>query len=310
MSLAPAQPVVYLELSDGYSFRNLFEYLTATNTDANLAFTKDRISYRTVNAAGNLINEFELYPHEIPNYRLATEGKYNVGVNLTQFKGRITHGIAKQDGIVIYTTTKKDSVYGQINTAKRSAGSSGVAECPIISVGEENFEFHPYKRKADNPNCTVSISEFVKVFSSFPQQKCAYVLAKGFPRGVVFEGFDKEGKVVKIHHFGQLSNADPGDVIPGYLTQFISNVTAIKENKKPPPIVTVIRQDVSTYQTGMMVVITSDMVKSLIKLRNTSSSGTVKFYFEEMAPMRIMCNIGTYGNLTIHMATGLKNDHQ
>ena len=87
MSEESKEYVFYAEFSDGYSFRNLVEYLKSTNNTGNFLFSSRGINYIQNNTSNTLLNCVEIRGYDLTAYVFnAKLEQIDVGVNLSNLR--------------------------------------------------------------------------------------------------------------------------------------------------------------------------------------------------------------------------------
>lgn len=281
---------VRAEFADSYSFRNTVEYIRVNNSAGAFRFYEDRIIYEQANSKQTLLNQFIIYANELTDYEFNSKsGIIVLNVNLAELRQR-TKTIGKKDRLAIYKMPQDKNMYLEIY----SQNSSNMGEHPNIHCIETmppafaEYNIHEYDRQK-RPLCTIHQGDFAKCCSSFIAVKCSHVIAHGYPRGIVFEGKKQTGETTSCKKFGKCKTdiSAPSPASDKLIVRRIPNATPAK---------LVFNDERIDY-----IIIPSEIIKSLSKLNNLSTNGTIKIYFEENSPLCLICNIGTYGELTVHI---------
>lgn len=198
------------EFSDGYSFRNMIEYLRATNTKGNFFFSKDLIRYEQADASVTLLNQIEIQTCELTLYEFQSKtNEIIIGVNFNDMRA-ITKTIGKKDSVRLYKVEDNPSLHIQIiNRDTRAAGRTNVSIVRHQQMDVIVYGFPEYKRDEKHPNCTVPTSDFTKMCTAMSSVKCSYVSVYGLPHGVVFKGMLEGSTFGRIERFGNHNGYTP-----------------------------------------------------------------------------------------------------
>ncbi len=276
------------ELLDGYSFRNLIEYLRATNTTGNFRFGKDGIFYEQADASVTVVNQFEIHTHELIHYEFSSRNEeIIVGVNITDMRS-VTKTIGKKDSVRIYKKANDPILYiqtmGNLERSNERANMSTVRPHKLEVV---YYDFPEYSRGEKNPNCIVQASVFSKACAATSSIKCRSVVITGTGKGLILKAMMENGIVGRIENLGE-TGYNGSEYSESKIIQSSSNGLKLRLNVRSP-----------TESLDMKV--KSTTIKALSKLNNLSPSGMVKIYTQPGNPLKLSCKIGTYGILNIYI---------
>lgn len=259
----------YADFSDGYSFRNLVEYLKNTNITGNLAFKKDGIFYEQHNNSTTLLNAIEIRGYDLSAYIYNSNSEViNVGVNLANFRS-ITKSVGKKDSIRLYMVIDNPMLYISIsspNTKELNRNNVSVIRPQKLDV--TGYTFPEYDRTETNPNCTAPSFDFNKMCMAMHSIKCNQVKIYSEGNNIIFKGMFDGDIVGRIDTFGV--------------------------NKRN-------HTSIADIEASYYILIETSTIKALGKLNNLSPNGTIKMYLEEDRPFKIISNVGSYGKLTIYL---------
>jgi hypothetical protein len=263
-----------ISISDGYSFRNLIEYLKITNSTGNLIFKPNGIMYQNSNVDGTILNEFNLRAEDLPTYKFYSEGEITVGVNLNGLR-LITKPIGRKDSIRMYmkNNDEKGYLYLHINSAK-SIDRENVSFIQPEYVDNVKYIVEGYTRQVGDPNLSIQSQQFTKIFSTINSLKCVTCGVKVFESGIAFEGIKSNGTSGHIERYGDCGRKPDGSID--------------------------INDDIGVGEIG----IKTNTIKAMTKLGNLSHNDSIKLYMEKDLPLKIVTNIGSYGKLTIYIRDG------
>lgn len=274
-------PLLFLaEFSDGYSFRNLIDYLKGTNTQGNFCFGKDVIYYAQTNASNTLMNCLCINTSDLTCYEYNSSLDAEViGVNLATLK-LITKSITPKDGLKLYKRQKDPHLFVQILNGSGLATRESVNMILPIAIESTQYDPDDENSDTDQPNCTIASFPFSKSLAALTAMKCSSVTIRGFPKGIILEGMMPGGVLGKAEKFGKCDSID----------------VSIPKNSNLPRLV--IRSP-----DEIRIKISAITAKSLAKLGalQAQSKGVVKFYVEKDKPIKVMTRIGVYGVLWVYL---------
>jgi hypothetical protein len=303
----------YAEFNDGYSLRNLIEYLKSTNISGVLHFCPDKIKYCRADVDQTILNEVVIYASDLPEYIYrAKEPSIAVGVTISNLR-KITKSIGKKDGLCLYMNQGDPRLHIlPISANSKSSTGNNVNSILPQQIKDQEYEVTGYLNSEDKPNCTIPISDFCRMCTGMWTISCSYVTIKVYPKGVCFEGLTEGGVITTQSKFGTttmtnttkecistlLSNVEiPDDVLEQQLDDHMDDQMEQEHEQQEPTIQ--IREDI---QQQLKVKVKISLIKALSKINNLSSSaGVIKIYMEPDLPLKMICSIGTYGKLTIYL---------
>jgi hypothetical protein len=288
----------YAEFSDGYSFRNLIEYLKSTNTNGNFIFHKDGISYSQLNNSNSLLNFIELRGYDLPVYVYRTNEEFvRVGINLSNLRS-ITKSVGKKDSIRIYMIHNNPHLHISISSPNtKELNRNNISIIRPQKLDAIQYDIDEYKRDESSPNCTTPAFDFNKMCSAMNALKCSHILVYGDESSIVFKGMFDGDLVGRTDTFGITKKKDDMNMtqIPE-ISEFgkVMNQTTFNENENPSSI-----NNKMNYHHCIKIDVST--IKALGKLNNLSPNGTIKMYMEEGLPFKMISNVGSYGKLTIFL---------
>lgn len=282
------QLLMLAEFSDGYSLRNLIEYLKASNTTTGrLIFSRDRITFVRSNYQATVLNEVVFRTYDLPRYIYNSDQPNIVfGANMNNIRP-ITRSIGKKDSARLFMQKGDTRLYIQIISQNAKALSrENVNVIVSQNVEPEGYDLEEYVRSVDRPNCSVPCHDFTKMCGAMNSLKCSYVTAKGFENGMTFIGMIEGNIFGRVDRFGECGSALTLTDLPLQsmsMTGAAGNSGGGASSQQP-----VIRISIS-------------IVKALSKINNLTSNGNIRMYFESDRPLKLVCNVGTYGQLNIYL---------
>jgi len=262
---------------EAYSFRNLIEYLKAFHSEIDFVFKKDGIYILRSNAKQDLINEVWINARELTYYEYNEDEEMFVrGVDTASLKTAVQL-IGKKDSARFSMLKNDDSFRLQIMGFNNKDFDGNVNKIKTKAIERQEIELNDYKRSLSEQNFVVPLADFAKSCKPMSSQ-CNFVYLSQFPRGAKIE---------------KITNGVSGELVNkfGIIDEKVLNSS---DEKTGPKLV--IRQD-----DIKRIKIRSENIKNLAKTNNMSGSSNMRFYFENEIIIRLNCNIGCYGSLTVHM---------
>lgn len=286
----------FVTFIDGSSFRAMIEYLRLTNTHGIFRFTKDKILYQQGNSDNTILNEVEIKTYELTDYEFHSRSEeIIVCVNLVRLRD-ITRSVGKKDHIDIYRLEgEPQNLYIQIRSqSEKGSSDPNKFLLPCEASDLTIYDMPDYERSKRNPNCTIFQSDFAKFCKSIVTIKCNHVRAHGFDHGIIFKGITNLNTIGSVKEFGKCNNCSSSESKPkSFFTPQNNNI--IKASK-PPPIL-----NIGELGEIEKFTIPIPIMKYLTKINGLSPNGTIKMYIEKDKPLKMLCNIGTFGKLTIYI---------
>lgn len=299
-------PCLFAEFSDGYSLRNLIEYLKNTNVAGNFVFTPEDITYSRSDAANTILNEIYIHKSDLSYYVYnAPAAEVVVGVTISNLR-KITKPIGKKDSVRMYMLAGDPLLYIQIVSTNTKALSRNNANFvrPQANIERLVYDVTGYTRTEDNPNCTIPITDFCRMCTAMNSISCSYVTIRGLARGAIFEAMTDgsiSGRIDKFGIIDEHKTVAPSPIDLSVIDSVMSNLHPDKikaSNVKTPRLL--IQAPIDESETRIRVRIST--IKALSKINNLSPpTGHIKLYIEPDLPLKLVCKIGTYGKLTIYL---------
>jgi len=250
---------------DGSSFRYLIEYLRLNSVEGTFLFKKDCIVYAEENDDETVLNYVNIKTYELTDY------EYN------SFNDQIP-----------------TNLYIQVRSQEKSSGDNPVYYCMPMESDELTILNLPhYNRGKKNPNCTIYQSDFSKLCKALVVNKCSYVEFLGYDKGIVIKGYSSKGTIAMVKEYGKRNQQNKNKSSTAKSILNVNTQSRIKSKKTAPKLAIRDINEINRYKVYI------DQIKALAKLNGFSPNGTIKFYIEEEKPMKLVCNIGTFGKLSI-----------
>ena len=287
------------EFSEGYSFRNLIEFLRGTNMQGNWIFTKNAIRYEQPNADGTILNSVEIETRKLTRYEFnSSNGEIVVGTMISEIRG-VARSIGKKDGVRIYKAPNDNTIFFQITNQNTNADSMENVSPVLLRVIERpKIEYPRYTRGEEDPNCTVQALSFGKICNAIGIVGCVSVYFYGYERGFMLKGIKENGTVGRIDSFGDCQNQEASaptsaPALPSFISSLPTQETHVVKPTNAPQLRLIVKQDEN------MVKVRIKTIKALAKLNNLAPGGVIMMYMEAGLPLKLICQVGAYGTLRI-----------
>lgn len=187
--------------TDGYSIRNMFEFLKGTNVEGNIVFSKDKITYTQDNSCHSILNCVYIKSSEvIYQFNSVYANEVIVGISLADIV-RVTKGISKRDAFKMYFT-RRDSRVHCVVLSGNSSHNNNISYLTPKNLSSCIYEL-PYGPDG-NPNLSLPLTDFCRSISAFNTMKCLSVRFIGYRHGCVLDGLDASGILIKKYTFGDV----------------------------------------------------------------------------------------------------------
>lgn len=280
---------------DGSSFRNMIEYIRLPNIEGVFRFTKHRIMYEQGDPDKNILNVMDLKTYELTDYSFHSKSdEIVVGINLADLRN-ITRNVGKKDHIDLYKLSEEPkNLYIRIRSQSEKGSESNLYLLPITTTSYTVYTLPKYKRGKKDPTCTVYQTDFSKLCKSLVTIKCSHANVHGFENGVIYKGILNTGTIGSVKEFGKCTASSNQSQLKSIFPE-ASKGTIIKA-KRPPP-----RLNIGEIGEIERFRIDISIIKYLIKLNALSPTGTIKMYIENGLPLKMVCNIGTFGKMYVYL---------
>ncbi len=275
---------------DGSSFRNMIEYIRLVNIDGIFRFSKENVFYEKGDNDNNILNVIKLKTYELTDYEFESESEEIViSTNMSDFRN-ITRNVGKKDHIDVYKLPNEpNNLYLRIKGDKEQTFL-----LPLTNNNEYTLYTLPvYSRLKNNPTCTINQNDFSKLCKSINTTKCVHAIFHGFDKGIICKGIFSTGQIGSVEEFGKCRTHY--SQVKTSLKSFYPSGNIIK-SKVPPPLLNISEiGEIERFKIDIKI------IKYLIKLNALSPTGTIKIYIEKGLPFKMVCNIGTFGKITVYL---------
>ena len=285
----------FATFTDGSSFRNLVEYIRLVSREGVFRFTKRTVLYEQGDDDNNILNVAELKTHELSDYEFISKSdEIVVGTNMSDLRN-ITRNVGKKDHIDLYKLSDEPgNLYIRIRSQSEK-GSETTYLLPITSSNYTVYKLAEYSRGKRNPTCTVYQGDFSKLCKSLVTIKCSHAMVHGFEHGIIYKGILNTGKIGSVKEFGKCRNNSSSTQTPLKSFYPSGSGTIIKANRPPPRLNIGEIGEIERFRIDISI------IKYLIKLNALSPTGTIKIYVEKGLPLKMVCNIGSFGKMNVYL---------
>lgn len=271
---------------EGYNIRNLVEYLKATSTSGNFVFGKESISYREMDKDQHICVDIMINTNLIKFYRFNSGDDILVGVQLSDLRLG-TKLINRKDEFCMYMKKELVNSYLYIQPITSSSSKKSTHFVKIMNIDPTFLELPDYIQTEDQPNTETTLTEFTRACKNVTSIKPEYVLVKAYPKGIRFISYI-QGKINGIDEkFGNCSYSNEENKYPDF-NRLMNELTISESNDSG-------NEELPTIEVSPQI------FKSLGKINNTSTNGSITFHMEKDRPLKIKCPIGKCGSLAIYI---------
>lgn len=257
------------EFFDGYSFKNLVDFLRRINTTAIFEFHPNRIEcFHYDTEARNILTHTVIKGKELYQYQLKIAGeeeKIRLGVNLRDLQ-RFIKGIGKKDSLILYKKIGDPLIYIQISNAvnKNSQGNFSMFHpCKTESV---IIDIPNYETNENYPHVILSSANLGQICSSMSVLRSTLVRIRVVGNKLTMDNLTDERSSGRV------------DTFP---------IRSYKEGEK----------------VEFQALVKASTLKCLTKLSNLSPNGLLKMYTEAEKPLLVICKINGWGKMRIYLSS-------
>lgn len=281
---------------DGSSFRNMIEYIRLPTIEGVFRFNKHKVLYEQGDKDNNILNVVELKTYELVDYEFHSKSdEIVVGINLPDIRN-ICRNVGKKDHIDLYKLSgEPKNLYIRIRSQSEKGSESNLYLLPITTTNYTVYKLPEYARGKKDPTCTVYQSDFSKLCKSLVTIKCSHAMVHGFQKGVIYKGILTTGAIGSVKEFGKCNNNESSQPQLKSIFPEGSSGTIVRA-KRPPP-----RLNIGEIGEIERFKIDISIIKFLQKLNALSPTGTIKMYIEKKLPLKMVCNIGTFGKMSTYL---------
>ena len=170
-----------LEISEGYKFRKLVEYIKNSTVNGNFIFTADTIRYTQENDEGTILNDVVLNKCDLPSYSVSPEDASIVcGINTMTLK--IVSRVNKPDGIRIEKEADENKL--MIQLLNNARGPTNFHSYTLNNYPLVEFNVEEYENDENHPNFIMPIVEFLRVCGDIGAIDCTSMSIQTYPAGL------------------------------------------------------------------------------------------------------------------------------
>ncbi|PCJ29226.1 MAG: hypothetical protein COA94_02085 [Rickettsiales bacterium] len=246
---------------DGYSFRNMVEYIRSGNKVGYFIFSKTLITYIEQDNTGIVLNKITIKTDELVEYVCNSETPIYVGLNFDELRS-FTKPIKKKDSIKLYKIKNKPTVYIEVLSGSNSHRTENVASIRISNI-EKNVVYTLPESTNSKASCVISSTNFSLMCSGMSTIKSGFVEITNYSKGMKFKACVGTGLSERLTTFGIINEED--------------------------------RVSESDLQISMLT------IKYLSKLPTLCNTGTMKLYTNLVGCLLIRSHIGTFGEIDVYI---------
>lgn len=286
---------LYASFVDGSSLRNLVEYIRLINLEGVFRFHEKIIYYEQGDEDNNILNVVKIKGHELTAYDFySSTGCISSKINLADFRN-ITRTVNKKDQLVIYKREDEPGyLYVQVKSQDKSSSGEQLYPLPMKMSDYQTYDLPTYDRGDKDPTCTIHQCDISKFLKSMVTIRCSYIMIHGYEKGIVIKGYLSTGEIGSIKEYGKIYiNSNNKYQMKSAFKIYNKNIV---KSKEPTPKLNIRDAgEIERYKIDIKI------VKALTKLNGLSPTGTIKFYIQRDTPLKMVCNIGSFGKLSIYL---------
>jgi len=254
-----------MEIVDGFTFRGLIEILHNLNTEDVFVFTKRNCVCVNSDDKRNIIIKIVIEKRQMISYKFAPEKEddiVSVNIPMTKFKDALK-SVTKRDNLMLY------QYFGDSNLYIGRSDNEDEQYITTLEGGSiQSFEEPVYCAGADSPSYVIATEELSRKFST---------IGRGSGNGAE----------------GRITISDDSEALQVNVEGSQGLGSRVKINKT--------QSDAPRLKKPQVFQLSRGIVKLLSKIQ-ALYKGPVQFYTEDNLPLKITCNVGTYGTLTAYIS--------
>jgi hypothetical protein len=276
--------LILAHFHDGYSLRNVFQFLRNTCRCVHMLFGEDSIVIKEENAKGSIFAECEIRVDDLTDYIFNCPVEPLVCSFDAIEMQKATKAVGKKDGIKLYVKGGNNpSIYIEVLNVGSGSFGDGLKLVPLIDSKPAVFTDMEYKRK--KANARPPINQFSKFCADIASHKCTSINIIGFETGILIQGM--ESNIPKtIKRFGNINLP----ALPNMNGRYIMD----GDTSKP-------QLNIHYPDEVARITIDTHPIQAMGKFNNLCPTGIIKIFLEEDKPLKIISNIGCYGTLTLYI---------
>lgn len=279
-------PLVLAEISDGFTFRNIIEYLKTTVSDGNIRFKKNRICIKRKDPLDKVYVEVELDTEAMGNYEFNSTLEHIVfGVDFPKVRN-VTNSIGKKESFRLWLPDQKTMNMQWLSNQKSitSSGSNSIVTFVNKEIDDDHDvvidDIYPEK-----PNCVIMSNEFSDMCKSICSLKSKEIIITGFPQGIIFEACSGTEITKSRHKFGDCS-------------------LSLDEKPRFSPSINKLKKLDINYDTNKEIIkitISINNLKALSK-KNFGPNSSLHFFMVKEGPIKIVARGGSYATIKTYLS--------
>lgn len=280
---------------DGYTFRLLMEYIKSTCQSGNIIFNKTSIVLTECNEHFTILNDFKINTIDLVNYQYKSSSEsYIVAFSMEDLLPHLK-SVTKKKSVKLLKKPNSSIIYIQVlNSYDEVSNKYHILKPKTIDT---RYLYTPPNIKYNEiPNCVVPLSIFCKDCGEYKDCKYGTVTIRVSSNGIVLTGNQDgiiDGLVSPYGNYNPNENEEETQTIelPDLNNIDISDISIKNQNT----------QIVHSSIKSNNIIVSLDIIKTFSKFIGISPGGTVKFYKIKNSPLKLVCNIGTCGILSVYL---------
>ncbi len=266
--------IFYVNFVDGYSLRQLYEFMKGALTEAPLIFTKTGIRIIAGNGDSTIVISVELYEYHLLEYVFNSDKANSGAQHIINFDLRTLcetiKSVSQAEGICMYQEYGCEEIKIKIYGGSKN-GSGGYNIVKLLPCKLKSYDLNEFSQQMDDPTLKIVLAQLCNTFSQISKN-----------RSIKNIEFDVYGKSLYIKGLDEsdeeLINKNFGDSI---------KTNSFTYNKE------------TSTQKYYNISVSSQIAKMLSKLTHFNKKGIVAVYCECDNLLRFRIVISYWGSIVV-----------
>lgn len=310
--------LIYVNIVEGYSFRNMIGTIKSEIGVATMIFTPTDIEISFANKLGQAVHIINIKGGELSDYRYNVRDdddnilpEYPVAFETDDFY-KSTKNIGRKDGIKFYINEGARNInVQQIRTGGKDVGKLGALFVKILNVEHTKFAFDDddiiYR---EDPDLKIQAKEFAELCTRTGAFKCKTLTIEKKGNEVKFLAVTADDSIKEANVYKIDASKSPALLPTGGeeddedmdFDEFDKFLEELSVDTSVPTHTRKYTVNIVNHPESVEVKIPIKTVRALAKIHNMSTTGSqLKFHFAIGHPVKIVSRIGVYGTYIIYL---------
>lgn len=282
---------------DAQAVKQLIEYLRLCSNLGDFYLDSDIIRFESLNENNAIYNNFMIDKNFLTRYDLNLGEDEDSDVTCVHMRLEldklrdIIKSAKKKDSMVIYKKSEDEKIYIKVhNSGNNTRNTSWISPVMVTENIEPIGDFDYETDESESPNCTVSMSEFCTCCSDLKSISSPSTITI-YKNGMQIKSNEYSSNCGSVTNFGVI---DDGNLFLEDKNDFYQSL-----NKK---------YKLENLSEIMSVNIKPEITGYLSKLSGIFSDGIIRIFAEKFMPIKLICSIGDFGILKVHLLINSDNN--